>query len=141
MSNKNDNPFGFLKSNINGPQRGSTFSTENLFTENNPHGYFSRGELREYLSGITQYQQKKFVLFFEHISNGHKITSLPIPMEDEYGNEILWVKFNVNGNRQTLRMYSNAWLISLVKDYNEGKLHGLSFSAQLMAEELKKVQQ
>ena len=139
MKKKFINPFSLIsKVQVS---RGGTFSTENLFTENNPHGYFTRQQMVDYVSDKTDYQQQKLVMFFENLANNYPVTSLPISTEDEYGNEILWVNFRVNGNRQSFRLFATDWLIQLVKDYNTGKLHGFQFSPEVMSEELKKTQQ
>ena len=121
--------------------RGGVFPTENLFTENNPHGYFSRQQLLEYVSDKSDYQQQKIALLFESLANEYRLSSLPIPLEDEYGNNILWATFRINGNRQSFRLFATDWLVRLLKDYNSGNLHGFQFSPEIMAEELKKAEQ
>jgi hypothetical protein len=141
MKRKFINPFAGLL--VSGRRSDSfvQFTTENLFTENNPHGYFSRQQLIDYVSGISEYQQQKLVMFFEYVAEKHSITSLPIPVDDEYGNSILWVKFSKNGNKQSFRLFSTDWLIQFVTDAKDGKLHGFEFSAEALSEELKKIQQ
>ncbi len=113
-------------------------TTTALFTENNPHGYFSIKELTSYVTGISEYQQKKLCLFFEYLGSGYPISNLPIPMEDTYGNTILWVKFNLPQGKQSFRMHHSDWIEKLVKDYTAGKLRNFRFSVEEMAEELKK---
>jgi len=139
MNKKFINPFAAVVKATTA--RGGDFPTENLFTENNPHGYFSRQQLLEYVSDKSDYQQQKLAMLFEYLANGYKLTSLPIPSEDEYGNSILWATFRPNGNRQSFRLFATDWLVRLLKDYNSGNLHGFQFSPEIMAEELKKAEQ
>ena len=136
MKHLNSNPF--FQVGKKAGRSATVITVKDLFTENNPQGYFSGPVITGYAAGISDYQQRKFVLFFEYMGDGHPITNLPLSMSDDYGNEILWVKFRVNGTPQSFRMHYADWLLRLVKDYQKGLLRGFVFSAEELAEELAK---
>ena len=136
MLKTNINPFFQLTKKA--AKAANAVTVKDLFTENNPQGYFSGQVIAAYAAGISDYQQRKFTLFLEYMGDGHPITNLPLSMNDDYGNEILWVKFRVNGTPQSFRMHYTDWLLRLVKDYQKGLLRGFVFSADELAEELAK---
>ena len=134
MSNSNNNSFANLAGdrNIN---KGIQMS--DLFTDNNPSGYFSRAELNDYIEGIGLYQARKLSLFFEYMSEGYPISSLPIPMEDRAtGTEILWVRFKTPTGPLNFKMKHHDWILTLVKHYISGVFKGVRFNTDHIVEEL-----
>lgn len=131
----NLNPFASVTSK---KSEVKTFTISALFTENNPHGYFSREQLIDYVGDMPKPQQDRVLLFLDYLSNGYPITNLPIPTVDHYGNNILWVKFVLPQASQTFMMKHADWLVTLVKDYTAGKLRGFRFTPEVLAEELNK---
>lgn len=110
-----------------------------LFTENNPIGYFTREELYNYIVGLTVYKQKQFSLFFDYINQGYQITSLPIPVEDrQSGEEVIWVRFKTPTGPQNFKMQYHEWLLLLVKHCIDGVFKGVIFNEDEMVAEMMK---
>nr|WP_294875358.1 hypothetical protein [uncultured Pedobacter sp.] len=114
-----------------------------LFTENNPNGYFTREDLYNYIIELTEYQQKKFSLFFEYMTQGFPITSLPIGVEDKQsGLKVIWVRFKTPTGPQNFKMQYQEWLLLLVKHYISGVFKGVVFNEdEMVAEMLKHLDQ
>lgn len=133
MYNSSTNPY----------RRNSSESTieikiSDLFTDNNPSGVFSKAEYRDYKSGMTEYQLNKFALFFEYLSAGYQITSLPLPTGTNTSEQTLWVKFKTPTGEQPFPMPYTIGLLKLVKYYISGVFKGVLFPIEQIDEEANK---
>lgn len=134
MQTTNINPF--YKGGNKSTGSPKSIKIADLFTHNNAHGYFSRDDLHSYTQGMTEYKAGQFLLLFEYMEEGHRITNPLIPVTEEDGTIILWLTFKVDGIPLRFKMKFVEWLLKLTKDYQKGKLHGFTFSVDELQEEL-----